>query len=75
MLWLSWQHFPNRRDNETHVLSGFENAGSSQPGRACCLDCRLSCSVTIARERGFVMARIGCVLCRDVGMIRRHLGA
>jgi hypothetical protein len=71
MFWLSWQHFPNRRDNETHVLSGSEmraaaNLASVLP--------RLP-SVLLGdygpRAR-FVMARIGCVLCRDFGVLRRH---
>jgi hypothetical protein len=32
MFWLSWQHFPNRRDNETHVLSGSEIRAAANLG-------------------------------------------
>src|ERR1700744_5113892 len=32
MFWLSWQHFPNRRDEETHELSGFEMRAAANLG-------------------------------------------
>jgi hypothetical protein len=65
MFWLSWQHFPNRRDNETHAPSG--------------LEMRLGERAALLGDYGprarFVMATIGWVLCRDGGVIRRHLCA
>jgi hypothetical protein len=70
MFWLSWQHFPNRRDNETHAPSGFEmQAAATNLGE------RAALLGDYGPRAWFVMARIGCVLCRDVGVIRCHLGA